>query len=579
MKAAQVDEVRAALTEQRGLLGSVAAFSAAINLLMLLPALYMLQVYDRVLSSGNGDTLLMLTVLVLGLYALMGALEWLRGLLVIRLGDALDRRLAARVYGAAFDRQLAGGANPAAQAVSDLNQVRQFLTGNAIFAFFDAPWAPLYLLVLFLFHPLLGALALVGALLLLALALINERWSRQPLRQSGRLNAEAGKLAGDQIRQAETIQAMGMLGRVRGRWAAPHGEAVDQQHLASERAALMTALTRTLRIALQSLMLGGGAWLAIQGDLTPGMMIAGSILIGRMLAPVEQVVGVWRQWSGTRLAHRRLCLLLSSYPAPAAGLALPAPAGALAVEGLTVVPPAGQRVTLSGLSFSLAAGEILGVVGESGSGKSSLARALVGVWPARTGKVRLDGADLHGWDRERLGPWLGYLPQDVALFAGSVAENIARFGPVHADSVVAAATEAGVHEMILRLPQGYDTVLGDGGAGLSGGQKQRIGLARALYGEPVLLVLDEPNANLDERGEAALAATLRGLKERGRTVVLITHRAGVLACTDKLLALSGGTARAFGPTGKVLESLRAAREGATPAAAGGYRMGNWGAAR
>ena len=578
------DELRAALVAHRSVLLSVGAFSAVINLLMLAPAVYMLQVYDRVLSSGNGLTLLMLTLLVVGLYTLMAALEWLRGLLVIRLGDGLDQTLGERVYEAGFEHRLAGGPLPPGQALGDLNQVRQFLTGSAIFAFFDAPWAPLFLLVLFLFHPWLGGLALVGGGLLLALAFVNERWSRAPLKQAGEHAIRAGKVAQDQARNAEVVRALGMLPAVRRRWRLAQNAAVDGQHLASERSALITAATRGLRIALQSLMLGTGAWLALDGRITPGMMVAGSILVGRMLAPVEQLVGAWRQWANTRQAHRRLQALLAAHPPRQPGVALPAPTGRLRVEGLAVVPPGAARPTLVNLDFELEAGRILGVVGASGSGKSSLARALVGVWTPRAGKVRLDGADLAQWDRAVLGPYLGYLPQDVELFAGTVAENIARFGPVDSEKVVAAARQADVHELILRLPDGYDTKLGEGGDGLSGGQKQRVALARALYGDPVLLVLDEPNANLDENGEAALAATLRRLREAGRTVVLITHRAGVLAVTDRILALKDGAMLRFDASDKVLGSLGGRRPEPTapaPATTGGlaYRTGFAGGGR
>ncbi|MCE7507925.1 type I secretion system permease/ATPase [Alloalcanivorax xenomutans] len=567
------DDLRAALALQRGTFVSVGVFSAVINLLMLVPALYMLQVYDRVLASGNGVTLLMLTMIALGLYALMAALDWLRGLLVIRVGEALDQQLGERVYDAAGRHGLQGGNLSSAQALSDLNQLRQFFAGSALFAFFDAPWAPLYLIVLFLFHPLLGALALLGALVLLALAFVNERWSRAPLNEASALSINAGRLAQEHWRGAATIKALGMGGRLRRRWRELQDGYVDHQHLASERSVLISAVTRALRLALQSLMLGAGAWLAIHGQISAGMMVAGSILVGRMLAPVEQVVGAWRQWSGTRIAVNRLQALLQAHPRPERGLSLPRPQGALMVEGLTLMPPGAERPSLANVRFELMPGEVLGVVGPSGSGKSSLARALVGLWPPRAGKVRLDGADLHGWPADELGPAIGYLPQEVDLFAGTVAENIARFGELTGgaqQAVIDAARRAGVHDMILRLPQGYDTVLGEDGGGLSGGQKQRVALARALYGEPALLVLDEPNANLDDVGEAALAETLKAWKAQGRTVVLITHRAAVLAVTDKVLVLKDGVMRKFGVTAEVMGQRRPA---AKPAPRVSYSFG------
>ncbi|KAF1020940.1 MAG: Type I secretion system ATP-binding protein PrsD [Paracidovorax wautersii] len=522
----------------------------------------MLQVYDRVLASGNGATLLMLSLIVGGLFVLMGLLEWVRSLLVIRVGERLDEALHGRVYDASFERNLAGGQAQASQALNDLTQLRQFVTGNALFAFFDAPWFPVYLLVIFLFHPWLGVAALLGAGVLLALAVLNERWSRQPLAQASALQIAANQLASAHLRNAEAIEAMGMLTRLRARWARLHGAFIDRQNLASERAAAVSAATRTVRIALQSAMLGMGALLAIEGQITAGMMIAGSILIGRMLAPIEQVIGVWRQWTAVQLAHGRLDALLAAHPRRAPRLPLPRPQGRVAVEAASLVPPGGAAPTLINVSFTLAPGEVLGVMGASGSGKSSLARLLVGVWPPRVGKVRLDGADLQGWDRSAagntLGDAIGYLPQDVALFGGTVAENIARFGQPDADRVIDAARLAGVHELVLRLPQGYDTVLAEGGTGLSGGQKQRIALARALYGQPALVVLDEPNAHLDQAGEAALAETLRALKQAGATVVLITHRPGILTATDRLLVLQAGQVHKLGPTAEVLAARQPA---------------------
>lgn len=567
-------EIRTALRAHRASLRSVGVFSAIINVLMLAPSIYMLQVYDRVLASGNGATLLMLSLIVGGLLVLMGLLEWVRSLLVIRVGERLDEALHARVYDASFERNLAGGQAQASQALNDLTQLRQFVTGNALFAFFDAPWFPVYLLVIFLFHPWLGVAALLGAAVLLALAVANERWSRQPLAQASGLQVAANQLATAHLRNAEAIESMGMLARLRVRWARLHGAFIDRQNLASERAAAVSAATRTVRIALQSAMLGIGALLAIEGHITAGMMIAGSILIGRMLAPIEQVIGVWRQWTGVKLAHARLESLLAAHPARAPRLPLPRPQGQLSVEGASLVPPGGTLPTLVNVSFTLAAGEVLGVMGASGSGKSSLARLLVGVWVPRVGKVRLDGADLQGWDRNQagdrfentLGDAIGYLPQDVELFGGTVAENIARFGVPDAGRIIAAAQLAGVHDMILRRPQGYDTLLAEGGAGLSGGQKQRIALARALYGGPALVVLDEPDAHLDQAGEAALAETLRALKQAGTTVVLITHRPGILSATDRLLVLQAGQVGKLGRTAEVLAALKPqAAKAAAPA--------------
>ncbi|TBU74284.1 type I secretion system permease/ATPase [Pseudomonas daroniae] len=552
------NEIIEALSAYKSAFWSVGIFSAVINLLMLAPALYMLQVYDRVLASSNQMTLAMLTLIMVGLYAFMGVLEWVRSHVVIRLGTQMDMRLNQRVYNAAFETNLKSGNLAAGQALSDLTSLRQFATGNALFAFFDAPWFPVYLLVIFLFHPWLGALALAGAVVLTLLAWLNQRMSSAPLAEAGRISIRANQQATANLRNAEAIEAMGMLANLRQRWLGEHKAFLYQQNLASEKSAVISAWSKSVRLALQSLMLGLGALLAVAGEITPGMMIAGSILVGRVLSPLDQLIGVWRQWTSARLAYQRLSQLLQSNPARAEAMALPIPLGALQVERITACAPGTRNPVLSNVGFALEAGDMLGVLGPSGSGKSSLARLLVAAQPVLAGKVRLDGADLHQWDKADLGPHLGYLPQDVQLFAGTIAENIARFGVVDADQVVAAARMAGVHELVLQLPQGYDTVLGESGAGLSGGQRQRIGLARAMYGLPALIVLDEPNANLDDPGEKALLAAIEQLKQHKRTLVLITHKPALLAGADKLLILRGGQMQAFGPAAKVMQELQAA---------------------
>lgn len=563
------NEILAALTSYKGGFFSIGLFSAIINLLMLAPAVYMLQVYDRVLASGNPMTLAMLTLMVVGLYAFMGALEWVRSVVVIRLGARMDMRLNQRIYDAAFAANLTGNRQSAGQALKDLTSLRQFVTGNALFAFFDAPWFPVYLLVIFLFHPWLGALALAGACLLMGLAWLNQWLSRAPLAEAGRLSIQATQQAEADLRNAEAIEAMGMLGALRQRWLSGHQGFLAQQGLASEKTAVVGAWSKGVRLALQSLMLGLGALLAVAGEITPGMMIAGSILVGRVLGPLDQLIGAWKQWASARLAYERLVRLLSDCPARARGMALPVPQGRLQLERVTAAASGSRVPVLSNVGFALEAGEVLGVFGPSGSGKSSLARVLVAAQPLLAGKIRLDGADLHQWDKVELGPHIGYLPQDVQLFAGSIAENIARFAEVDADAVVRAAQLAGVHELILCLPQGYDTRLGEGGAGLSGGQRQRVGLARALHGLPALIVLDEPNANLDEEGEKALLAAIARLKAQRRTLVLITHKPALLAGADKLLVLRGGQMQAFGPAARVLQELQQAARSATvaPAAA------------
>lgn len=537
---------------------ALAAFSGVINLLMLTPAIYMLQVYDRALVSSNVTTLLMLTVLVVGLYVLMALLEVVRSSVLIRVGNRLDMALNKRVFGAAFERNLRrAGGNPA-QALQDLSQVRQFLTGNGLFAFFDAPWTPIYLLVIYLIHPLLGLITLIGSLLLVALAYLTEISTRTPLAEANQAAQASGSFANNNLRNAEVIEAMGMLPAIRKRWFGNHLRILEMQTLASDRAAYINGATRFVRVTLQSLILGGGALLAIQGKITPGMMIACSVLSGRALAPVEQVIGAWKQLLTSRSAWARLDTLLRDFALRKPSMPLPKPKGLLSVENVYANPPGSPVSTLRGVSLRLAPGEALGVIGPSAAGKSTLARLLVGVWPTQAGTVRLDGADLFQWSKEELGPWLGYLPQDVELFEGSIAENIARFGDIDGAAVIQAAMQAGVHEMILRLPQGYDTHLSTDGGSLSGGQKQRIGLARALYGDPALIVLDEPNASLDDIGEAALVQALIDLKRRGKTLVVISHRPTVLNMVDKVLMLREGTVQAFGTREDVFNALRQA---------------------
>ncbi len=570
----KANEMLAALTAYKRAFFNIGLFSAVINLLMLAPALYMLQVYDRVLASGNQMTLLMLTLMILGLFGLMGALEWVRSQVVIRLGTQMDMRLNQRVYDAAFEAQLSTGSPAAGQALNDLTSLRQFATGNALFAFFDAPWFPVYLFVIFMFSPWLGLLALGGAVLLMILAWVNQRVSQAPLKAASELSVQATQQASAHLRNAEAIEAMGMLDTLRGRWLAQHTAFLAQQNLASEKTATVSAWSKGVRLALQSLVLGLGALLAVQGQITAGMMIAGSILMGRVLSPIDQLIGVWKQWSSARLAYQRLEALLQCYPARAQRMALPAPRGELAVEQLSASAPGTRRATLANLSFALPAGQVLGVIGPSGCGKSTLARLLIGVWQPLAGKVRLDGAELSQWDKHQLGPHLGYLPQDIQLFAGTIAQNIARFAEVDADKVLAAAQLAGVHQLILQLPEGYETRLGEGGAGLSGGQKQRIGLARALYGLPAVIVLDEPNSNLDEAGEQALLQAIVQLKQHKRTLILITHKPNVLTLTDQLLILREGQLQAFGPTAKVLGAPVAAKPAAPkPSMNVSYRLG------
>ncbi|GKS68186.1 ATP-binding cassette, subfamily C, exporter for protease/lipase [Nitrosomonas sp. PY1] len=534
---------------------NIGVFSAVINVLMLMPAIYMLQLYDSVLTSRNEMTLLMLTLIMLGAYVFMGALEFVRSFVLIRVGAKLDMKLNKRVYTAAFEQSLKMGDSNAGQALNDLTSLRQFLTGNALFALFDAPWFPIYLFVIFIFHPALGVFALCGTSILITLAYINEKISHKPLADASTMSIASSNIASNNLRNAEVIEAMGMLPNIQARWFKLHSRFLNLQAEASEKSGIVTALSKAFTVTLQSLMLGFGALLVLGNEITPGMMIAGSILLGRAIAPVQLLISTWKQIGSARSAYERLSKLFEKNPAREAGMPLPKPRGVIAVESVTAIPPNSKVPVIKSLSFALDAGEALGVIGPSGSGKSTLARLLVGVWPAVSGKVRLDGADVYLWNKDELGPYIGYLPQDIELFAGTVSENIARFGEINADKVILAAQRAGVHEMILKMPDGYDTTLGVGGAGLSGGQKQRIGLARTMYDDPSLIVLDEPNSNLDEIGEQALLNALVDLRKRGKTIVLITHRTSIIGITTKLLLLQDGMVKMFGPTKQVIEEL------------------------
>lgn len=537
---------------------ALAAFSGVINVMMLTPSIYMLQVYDRALVSRNVTTLTMLTLLVIGLFLLMSALEMIRTRVLIRVGNFIDMDLNRRIFSAAFERNLSrAGGNPA-QALQDLAQVRQFLTGNALFAFFDAPWTPIYLLVAYLIHPLLGLVTLIGSLILVALAYLTEKATQKPLAEANQAALSSASYANNNLRNAEVIEAMGMLPAIGKRWYQGHLRILQMQTLASDRAALISSTGRFVRITLQSVILGAGALLAIEGKITPGMMIACSILTGRALGPVEQVIASWKQLLGCRSAWGRLNDLLHDYPQRPPSMSLQRPMGMLAVENVVAGAPGTSNSIVRGVSFSLVPGESLGIIGPSASGKSTLARLLVGVWPTQAGKVRLDGADIFTWNKAELGPWIGYLPQDVELFEGTIAENIARFAEVDSEAVIRAARSSGVHDMILRFPQGYDTRLAADGSPLSGGQKQRIALARALYGEPNLVVLDEPNANLDDVGEKALVEALAELKARGATVILISHRPNVLCAVDKVLMLRDGAVHMLGSRDEVFAALRKA---------------------
>lgn len=553
-------ELREAFKACRGGFFWVAGFSLFINMLMFVGPLYMLQVYDRVLTSRSEVTLVMLTVLAIGLLMVYGLLESIRSRILVRLGLRLDRLLNPQLLDRSF-RILNLAQSGQSQALKDLSTIREFLTGPGLLAFFDAPWVPIFIAVGFLLHPLLGLVSLVGALVIFGLALANELRTRGPLREAGQASIAANQYITASLRNAEVVRAMGMMEGVRRRWEARNADVLGLQAKASDRAGQIVAASKFVRMSLQVCILGTGAFLAVENVITPGIMIAASIIMGRALAPVEMAVGQWKTFINARSAYGRLSALFAQVQPVPERMSLPAPSGHLAVESLTVTAPGGRTPLLRGLNFELTPGDVLGVVGPSGSGKSTLARALVGVWPVLNGCVRLDGAELTQYNPSELGPSMGYLPQDVELFAGSVAENIARFDDVDPDAVVLAAQRAGVHDLILQLPRGYDTPIGEGGQALSGGQRQRIALARALYGDPRLIILDEPNANLDSDGEQALAKALAQAGKEGRTVVVMTHRMSLLSVVNKMAVLQEGTLRMFGPRDAVMTELNKAKGG------------------
>ena len=548
-------ELRQALGSCRGAFVFAGVFGFFINTLMLVPSLYMMQVYDRVLGSGNEVTLLMLTLITLGLMVVMGILDYARSRVLVRVSMAIDKKLSNRLFDAVFLRYLRLPRGPRAQPLSDLNTVRQFLTGHGLFAFLDLPWIPLFLGLMFLFHPLLGLLAVAGGVVLVGLTIANEMSTSGVIGQSNVEYVASSQFVDVSLRNAEVVEAMGMLHGIRNNWNRRHGRVLALQAKASDKAGIYSNATKTFRIALQSMMLGMGGWLAVRHQITPGTIIAASIIGSKALAPIEMVVGSWSSLIATRVAYRRLEALLEAIPPHQPGMELPPPKGDILVEQVVAVPPGGTVPVIKGISFAIAAGETIGIIGPSAAGKSSLARLLVGVWLPYNGAVRLDGADIKSWPRDKLGPYIGYLPQDIELFDGTVSENIARFSTIDAAAVIEAATKAGIHEMILRLPQGYDTPIGEAGGVLSGGQRQRMGLARALYGNPSFLVFDEPNSNLDEIGEAALIEAIRGLKQAGKTVVIIAHRPSVLAHVDKIMVMRDGMIHMYGPRNEVLAKV------------------------
>ncbi|SOC07210.1 ATP-binding cassette subfamily C protein [Rhodobacter sp. JA431] len=550
-------ELRAARAENRRLFWAVGLFSVFVNLLMLTGPMFMLQVYDRVLGARSVETLTALFLLVLFLFTAMGLLDYARGRVTARIGARVQASLEARVFDAALRRNaLAPNDAISTAALRDLDAVNKFLSSPVFLAIFDLPWVPVFLSAIFLFHPLLGLLSICGGVLLIAVTLINQWVTSRPLQMATGAQIASERMS-DQLREeAELIQALGMRNAAFGRWRKARSQAADSMLGATDMGGGFTTFTKTFRIFLQSAILALGAYIVLQGEMTAGAMIAGSILMGRALAPVEQAVGGWAIVSRARDGWGRLALLLSTMPRQPNHTALPRPKAVLEAQTLTVAPPGSQSPTLRAVSFRLDPGQALGVIGPSGAGKSTLARAICGLWRPANGSLRLDGATLDQYDPDVLGQLIGYLPQRVTLFDGTIAENIARLSDnPNPEMVVDAAKRAAAHKLILDLPEGYDTKVTQAGGRLSGGQIQRIGLARALYGNPVLLVLDEPNANLDNEGSQALNIAVRGMKAAGGAVLIMAHRPAAIAECDTLLVLDNGIRRAFGQREEVLKAM------------------------
>ncbi|MET1115335.1 MAG: type I secretion system permease/ATPase [Comamonas sp.] len=559
MKSSQVpSELRTALTALRPFFVRSAWFSVFASLLVLAPSGYMLEVYGRVVNSRNHETLLWLTVLVLGAFLLMEVLEWARSEIMRGAAEALDRKMHMRIFKAMFEanvRRVPGGQ---VQTLADFKRVCEFLYSPALLAIMEAPIALVMMVLLFLISPVLGWTAVVFGLLQMGITWFNERRTKPPLMAASRESMEAQRYADGTLNNAEVLESMGMLKNTHRRWIAKQRKFLQLQAVASDSAGGFQALSKLVQNVLSSLLLGLACWLLLHDQLNGGggMMVVASILGGRMLAPLVQVIAQWQSVVNVRDSWNRLEALLAAVPNDAAAMSLPPPQGRLQVEQLMAGAPGTPGHILRGISLALQPGDVLAVVGPSASGKTTFARLLVGLWPASVGKVRLDGADVQAWNKQELGPHMGYLPQGVALFEGTMAENIARFGVVDMAKVETAARAVGLHELISLLPQGYETLVGPGGVRLSGGQRQRVGLARAFYGDPVYVVLDEPNSSLDDEGDAALSQAIKQASARGTTVVVITHRTSVLNVTNKLLVLRDGQQQAFGPRDEVLAALK-----------------------
>lgn len=544
--------LRAALAACKQSFISVGVFSFFINMLMLTPMFFMMQVFDRVISSGSLSSLVALAVIAVFMLSTMGFLEWVRSRVLVKIATRLDLLLSDTVYMECFSYGRSHEGSNSVQPLNDLNGLRQYLGGSAVFAFFDLPWLPIYMTLMFVFHPIMGFWGVFAAIVLVALAVANERTTRKPIEEANDLARISLAQTDRNLRNAEVVSSMGMLGGLHSRWRERQNATLFHQEISSNYAGSFTAITKTFRIIAQLGAMGLGALLTVTQMITPGTMIAGSLLMSRALSPLESMIGAWKSFTVARQAYHRLSDMLDELGFEPDYTRMPDPVGRVTAERVTIVPPKGREPTVTDVSFDIPAGSVVGLIGPSGSGKTTLVRGILGTWACADGAIRIDGVETTHYRRADLGPHIGYLPQDIELFDGTISENIARFETIDSQAVVAAARDAGIHELVLELPEGYDTVIGPGGHQLSAGQRQRIALARAIYRQPKIVVLDEPNSNLDDAGEAALHRSIRLLRKQGSTVIVVSHRKPILGLTNMLLFMVRGRLERWGQRGEVL---------------------------
>ncbi len=556
----EINDLQKALKTIKSSFITVGVYSFFINILALAAPIYMLAVYDIVMPAKGLDTLMVVTAVILVFFIGGALLEYVRSRVMIYVGNKLDTTLNERLFNASFDLAAKYPGKAGSQPLRDFNTIKTFLTGPAAFAFFDAPWFPIYIGLMFAFDSVYGFYGLGATAIIIILTILNEKATKKGLEQSNEMNQKSMNYFNNAVRNVEVVEAMGMRRALHKRWAKKHYEFLQVHTEASKTASAYSNASKSFRMMSSSLMYGLGALLAINGSISPGMIIAGAVLLGRALAPISQLVATWKTFSSARIAYRNLNELLDEFQAPREKTKLPPPEGNITLEKLVVLPPLGEMPVLKGVNLSIKAGETVGIIGPSAAGKSSMAKAITGVWRANNGHVRIDGADITQYNRDELGVYMGYLPQDIELFEGSVAENIARFRDEAPEKIIQAAKISGTHELILKLPHGYETQVGPGGIALSGGQKQRVGLARAVYGIPKIIILDEPNSNLDDAGEYALMMALRFLKQQGSTIIFITHKRNLLALADKIAIVKDGTISAFDTRDKILQALSGNQE-------------------